>query len=78
MKMRQLLGYVDTAPAAVIAKLDVTVNNPYIIIPKGSTDDEYLCVDLGKIRVSNALVRAYFVSLRSALTNVIGSVSVVE
>ena len=39
-----------------IAKLDVDVLNPYIIIPKKSTEDDYLCVDLGRIKVTNQLL----------------------
>jgi hypothetical protein len=38
-------------------KLNVAISNPYIIIPKSTSDDEHVLVDLGKITIGNSFVR---------------------
>jgi hypothetical protein len=54
LKMYTLLGYVPN-PEDTIVKLDISIANPLVIIPRSSADEEHVLVDLGKISVSNKL-----------------------
>eukprot|EP01122_Echinamoeba_exundans_P016084 TRINITY_DN8049_c0_g1_i1.p1 TRINITY_DN8049_c0_g1~~TRINITY_DN8049_c0_g1_i1.p1 ORF type:complete len:2404 (-),score=554.15 TRINITY_DN8049_c0_g1_i1:64-6402(-) len=54
LKMYTLLGYVPN-PEDTIVKLDVSIANPLIIVPRSSSEEEHVLVDLGKISVKNHL-----------------------
>lgn len=53
LKMYTLLGYIPN-PDDTIVKLDIEVANPLILVPKSSSDEDHVLVDLGKITVRNS------------------------